>query len=151
MFFTFKTLLHEKLYKIILKMNATLAIKVMITLLVAVIIFHLAIVFKIIPYEITWGGRLQNDEEMYVFESISIFINFFLAFVLLIKGKYFNDLIPIKIINVILWIFVVLFGLNTIGNVFANTNFEKCFAVLTFASAILIGIILKKDQKQTHG
>jgi len=40
--------------------------------------FHLLILLKIIPYEITWGGKLKNDNEMYVFEIISIIINSFL-------------------------------------------------------------------------
>jgi len=33
--------------------------------------------------------------------------------------------------------------LNTIGNFFAKTNFEKSFAVVTIIFAILIGIALK--------
>ena len=122
----------------------------MLWLLVAIILFHLCIVIKIIPYEITWGGRLKNDTEMYVFESISILINFFLCFVLLIKGNYLTEIIPMKIVNVSLWFFLVLFGLNTIGNILAKTNFENFFALLTLAFAILIWVILRKDKKRTH-
>jgi magnesium-transporting ATPase (P-type) len=128
-------------------MNPKTAIKIMLCLLVSVIIFHLSIVVKIIPYEITWGGRLKNDAEMYVFESVSIFINLFLSFVLLIKGNYLSEMIPMKVINIILWIFLFLFVLNTIGNIFAKTNFEKIFTLLTLASAVLIWMILKKDKK----
>lgn len=131
-------------------MNPRLAIKIMLWLLGAVILFHLCIVLKIIPYEITWGGRLKNDNEMYVFESVSILINFFLCFVLSIKGNYLSEIIPMKIVNIFLWIFLVLFGLNTVGNILAKTNFEKLFALLTLASAILIWIILRKDKKRTH-
>ena len=131
-------------------MNPRLAIKIMLVLLVAVVLFHLTIVLKLIPYEITWGGRLKNDTEMYVFESVSILINLFLFFVLLIKGNYLTEIIPMKIANIILWIFLFLFGLNTIGNIYAETNFEKFFTLLTLTSAVLIWIILKKDKKQTH-
>lgn len=131
-------------------MNPRNAIKIMLWLLVAIILFHLCIVIKIIPYEITWGGRLKNDTEMYVFESISILINFFLCFVLLIKGNYLTEIIPMKIVNVSLWFFLVLFGLNTIGNILAKTNFENFFALLTLAFAILIWVILRKDKKRTH-
>ncbi|MGB2129766.1 MAG: hypothetical protein ACPHXR_09850 [Flavicella sp.] len=131
-------------------MTPRIAIKMMLWLLGTVIIFHSCILLKIIPYEITWGGRLQNDTEMYVFESISILINLFLAFVLSIKGNYLTEIIPMKIVNVTLWIFLVLFGLNTIGNVLAKTYFEKFFSLLTLTSAILIWIALKKDKKQKH-
>jgi len=59
------------------------------------------------------------------------------------KGDYLKLRFKNKTINIILWIFTVLFLLNTIGNVFAKTNFEKSFAVLTFLFAILIWTILK--------
>jgi len=69
-------------------MNPKTAIKIMLWMLLAVILFHLSIILKIVPYEITWGGRLKNDSEMYVFETVSILINLFLSLILLIKGKY---------------------------------------------------------------
>jgi len=129
-------------------MNSKTAIKIMLWLLTAVTLFHISIVLKIIPYEITWGGRLKNDAEMYVFEAISLVVNLFLIFILLIKGKYLREIIPIKIVNVILWVFVVLFGLNTVGNIIAKTTFEKFFAILTLASSILIFIILKENKSE---
>lgn len=130
-------------------MNPKTAIKTMLFLLVAVILFHVLIVLKIIPYEITWGGRLTNDTEMYVFESISVLINLLLILMLLIKGKYVREFISMKIVDITLWIFFVLFGLNTIGNILAKTNFEKFFTFLTLASSVLIWIILRKEKKTT--
>jgi len=111
-------------------------------------IFHLSILLKIIPYEITWGGRLKNDNEMYVFETISIVINLFLSLIILIKGEYIKQIIPLKIVDIILWIFIALFVLNTVGNVVAKTNFERFFAILTLASSILIWIILIKSKHE---
>lgn len=131
-------------------MNPNIAIKIMLYLLVAVTLFHLCIVLKIIPYEITWGGRLKNHSEMYVFESISIIVNLFLFSILLVKGKYLREFVPMKIVNLTLWVFLVLFGLNTVGNILAKTNFERFFTLLTLASTILIWIILRKDKKRTH-
>lgn len=121
----------------------------MLVLLILVTVFHLSILVKLIPYNIAWGGRLNNDTEMYTFESISIFINLFLILVLLIKGNYLKLKWNGKIITVILWVFFVIFILNTLGNIVAKTNFEKGFAVLTFISAILIWNILKKKSEKT--
>ena len=115
----------------------------MLCLVAAIMLFHLSIILKIVPYEITWGGRLKNDSEMYVFEMISILINLILGLTLLIKGSYIKQIVSLKIVTITLWIFLILFGLNTIGNVFAKTNFEKIFAVLTLSSSILLWIILK--------
>ena len=125
--------------------NSNLAIKIFIGLLIAVVLFHICIVVKIIPYNITWGGRLHNDSEMYVFESFSILVNIFLAAVLLMKGKLIRFTFTEKAVNTILWIFCFLFTLNTLGNLFAETSFEKMFSILTGISALLLWKILKKQ------
>jgi len=119
----------------------------MLVLLAAIILFHLSIVLKLVPYEITWGGRLKSDAEMYAFETISIAINLMLILILLIKRKFVRELIPMKFVNLILWIFVGLFALNTVGNVLAKSNFEKLFALLTSAFAILIWKVLRGDKQ----
>ncbi|WP_222165665.1 hypothetical protein [Edaphocola aurantiacus] len=126
-------------------MTNKLAIKILLGLVSAVILFHLCIIVKIIPYEITWGGRLQNDTEMYVSEAVSILINLFLGFLLLIKGAFIRPYLK-RGINAILWVFFALFLLNTIGNLFAKTTFEQSFAVLTLIFAALIGFILRNKR-----
>ena len=110
----------------------------------------MGILFKVIPYEITWGGRLKTDTEMYVFELISISINTLLGTILLIKGNYIKQIIRLGVVNVILWIFLILFGLNTIGNLFAETIFEKSLSILTLALSILIWIVLKDKERTTE-
>ncbi len=122
------------------------AINIMIGLVLSIILFHLLIIIKIIPYDITWGGRLKNDNEMYLFESISIFINLLLCITLLIKGEFIKSTISIKIVDIVLWIFLVIFVLNTIGNVFAETMFEKLFSVLTLLFSYLLWVIVKKSK-----
>lgn len=130
-------------------MKAETAINVMLGIVGAVIVFHLSIVLKITPYDITWGGRLRNDTEMYVFESISIIVNLLLGLIIMMKGNYIASLIPIRVINGVLWVFLVLFILNTIANLFTVTNFEKLFTVLTFISAVLIWFILRGKEATT--
>ena len=125
------------------------SIKIFLGLLTAVILFHICIIAKVIPYNIAWGGRLTNDTEMYVFETISIFINVFLSWILLMEGNFIKFKFSSKTIHIILWVFFGLFVLNTIGNIFAKTNFEKFFAVLTGLSAILIWNI-KQQEKTTN-
>ena len=120
------------------------ALKIILGILSAVTVFHLCIIFKIIPYNITWGGRLRNDEEMYVFEAISIIINLFLMSVLSMKGGYLKYKFSEKTINIILWIFVIIFLLNTVGNILAKTAFERIFTGITLLLAVLIWLIVGK-------
>jgi hypothetical protein len=84
---------------------------------------------------------------MYVFESVSILINVFLSWILLMKGDFVEFKFSDNIMKIILWTFFGLFVLNTVGNLFAKTNFEKLFAILTGLSAVLIWNILM--QKKT--
>lgn len=123
-------------------------IKILLWLIAAVVLFHLAILIKLIPYEVTWGGRLKNDSEMYVFESTSILANLLLGCVLLIKGGYLSTPIPPRAVNVILWIFVTLFGLNTVGNLFAESLFEKSLSLLTLLFTFLIWTVLKSAREE---
>lgn len=84
---------------------------------------------------------------MYAFESASILANLFLGFVLSIKGEYILKSAPSRAVNLILWAYLFLFGLNTVGNLFAETLFEKSLSLLTLTFSYLIWTILKKDKK----
>lgn len=129
------------------KLSKTLALKIILGLLTAVIVFHLLIISRIISYEIVWAGKLKSVSEMYVFEIISILVNVLLITVLLLKGNVIKHKINDKIINGILWFFVLVFALNTIGNLLAESLFEKAvFTPLTLISSLLIWIIIRKDK-----
>jgi uncharacterized membrane protein len=66
---------------------------------------------------------------MYVFETISMLINVFLSWILLMKGNFVKFKFSENAVKIILWTFFGLFILNTIGNIFAKTSFEKFFAI----------------------
>lgn len=114
------------------------AIRTMLILLSGIIIFHMLILFGIIPFSIVWGGRLSTKEEMLIFESVSILINAFLIFILAVKGKYIKIKLPKIFIQIVLWIFVFLFFLNTIGNLLAESTIETIiFSPITLLFSIL--------------
>lgn len=128
-------------------MNPKLAIKLMLWLIGVIILLHSAILMKIIPYNITWGGRIENNIEMYVFEIMSILINLFLVVLLLLRGRYLSFFIPMKVVNILLWAFLFLFGINTLGNIFAETTFEKSLSLLTLIFTYLVWVTLKDAKK----
>ncbi len=116
----------------------------MLAIISIAILFHFCIIFKLIPYQIAWGGQIKTDAEMYVFETLSILILLFLSLILLMKGNYIIYKFSRKVVNVSLWIFFVVFILNAIGNLFAKTNIEKIFALTTLVLAVLIWRVLHK-------
>ena len=112
-------------------------------ILSVVVLFHLLILIKVIPYENVWGGRLKTDEEMYLFEVISIVLNLALIGIVWLKSRGKRE----KLVNIILWIFFGIFSLNTIGNLLAVTTFEKYFSIVTLLLAwLLLSLLIKRRQ-----
>ena len=130
------------------KIPFKVAISLFLTLLSLVLIFHFLVILQIIPYTIVWAGKIENDAQMALFESISILINFILLTAILVKGNILRLKINRKIIQVILYLFVVIFALNTVGNLFAKMSLETyIFTPLTFISAFLcLRIALEKSK-----
>lgn len=110
----------------------------MLVLLVAIILFHILVLFQLVPWQIVWGGRLDNFHEMRLFEIISIMINVFIGIVIATKGGYIRGILPAKITSLSLYVFVVLFILNTLGNIFSKSLVEAIiFTPITLLSAVL--------------
>lgn len=102
--------------------------KTLIVIYSFVLIFQFLLLLGIIPYEYTWGGKLKSIEEMYVFVSISILLNLIFLLTILQTANLISWNIPKTAIKISLWFMVAIFALNTIGNLFAETNLEKFIA-----------------------
>lgn len=106
-------------------------------------IFHLAVLigiffFDYVPVDFLWGGRMETREQLVGFEIISALISLLCIFVVLIRTGLISMPKLIKITGIVLWILFILFLLNTIGNIFAKTTFEKFFALLTAIISLLV-------------
>ena len=103
-----------------------------------VMVFHLCVMVGIVPYNIVWGGRLTDRKEMLVFELSSIIVNLVLALTVAMKAKKVRAKVPGKLVNAVLWAFVVLFALNSAGNLVAKATLETViFTPLTILSCLL--------------
>lgn len=99
--------------------------KIVLVLIAGILVFHALIISGIIPFTIVWGGKLKSEAEMVRFESISLSINLFLFLTVLMALGYLKVSIPSSIMRFVLWTFALLFLVNTIGNLFAETNLER--------------------------
>ena len=90
-----------------------------------VTVFHLLVLVGIIPFEIVWGGRLKNADQMIVFESVSILLNVIMLLVVCLYSGLVRLRVNQKIITVALWLMTILFLVNTIGNLFSSNQTEK--------------------------
>lgn len=118
--------------------STQLVCKVILAIGAIAIGFHLLVLLGVIPYEIAWGGRLKSVSEMVVFELLSIAINLLFLYLVMQKANWIKKRWSDKKISLGLWIFFFLFLLNTIGNLFAVTAFERSLSMVTFVIAILV-------------
>ena len=120
---------------------------IIIGLMSLMLIFHTLVLIAIIPYDIVWAGKINSEVNMKKLEMISILVNAFAILILLLHAGYIQNNISVKIFKVIIWLFVILFSLNTIGNLLAESQFELYFfAPLSFILAILcLRIVIDKN------
>jgi hypothetical protein len=103
----------------------------------AIVFFHFLVLFQVIPFKIVWGGRLENDTQMIRFESISITLNLLMVGLVAIHAGYLKCSLNKRWIQVGLWAMVILFLVNTLGNMFAINDWERwIFTPLTFLLAV---------------
>lgn len=121
------------------------AINITLLLLVLVTVFHTLVLLNVIPYSVTWGGKLRDLSQMRIMEVLSLVVNSLLMVVVLIKARMLKLSISDKIITFILWLFVALFTLNTLGNIFSDSLFEQMvFTPLTLVLALLCKRIVQE-------
>jgi hypothetical protein len=107
------------------------------TLLSLVVLLHFSILAGIIPFELIWGGRLKDHNQMLRFETVSVSVNLVMLAVIGVKAGFLKVQINPKLISVLLWLMGGLFLLNTLGNLFSSNDLEKAiFTPLTFILAI---------------
>lgn len=114
------------------------AVYSMLLFFIAAIVFHALVLAGLIPFNIVWGGRLENEQQMRIFEFISISIGAAIVIVIAMKGGLIKPVLPASLIRGFLWLLVLLFSLNTVGNILAVNNLETLiFTPITLISALM--------------
>lgn len=122
------------------------AVNSILSILSIVVVFHLSVLGGLVPNNIVWGGKFEDESQLIKFEIASVIINAFMILVVAIKGQYLKVRLPNKMITILLWLMTLLFASNTVGNLFANTLAETIiFTPITFILAILCLRITKAN------
>lgn len=103
---------------------------------------HLGIIigitlFDYAPIDYLWGGKMKTAEELLAFEILSLLIMLICLTVVLIRTQKIKLNKLLKTSRIMLWVLTFIFILNTLGNLLAESDFEKYFAIVTFLLAIL--------------
>jgi presenilin-like A22 family membrane protease len=86
-------------------------------------IFHLLILFHVLPSNIVWGSRLKNPSEVLLMELIAFAVT--ILFFVIIVVKVSKPAKFRKLINVGVWVIFIYFSLNVLGNLASENMVEK--------------------------
>ena len=115
---------------------ATLAL---LAIIGAVIVFHLLVIGGILPKTIVWAGRISDPARLVRAEMGSIAVLLVAATFVIARWRSLAHGSPAIVAAVGAWVLVILFTLNTVGNLFAKTRFERIvFTPLTLLLALLM-------------
>lgn len=121
------------------------AVSATVILLLLVTLFNLCVLVGLIPYTMVWGGRLEGQEQMVVFELVSILINLFCLVVVLVKARRFLSRVG-KAADIVVWLLPVLYFFGILGNAASTSATERAlFVPLTVLLFVLtLRIALEK-------
>lgn len=101
------------------------------------VVFHMAILLGIVPFEMVWGGKLKSHSQMLSFETASIAMNLLMLAVVAIYAGILKIKVNRKVTRVALWAMFILFLLNTVGNMLSENQTEQMlFTPVTLMLAI---------------
>lgn len=101
-------------------------------------VFHGLVLAGVVPANIVWGGRITDRSQLRRMELVSIGIMIVAATVIVLRARALIHGSASPVLAVATWALVVLFAMNTVGNLFAKTTFEKvAFTPVTAVLALL--------------
>ncbi len=96
-------------------------LRAMLIIFAVFVVFHVFVIAGMVPGEIVWGGRA--DGRLLQFELVSISLLLIFAAVVALRGRV-RQKTPWLLTTIALWIMALLFALNTVGNLLAETTTE---------------------------
>ncbi|GGK56367.1 hypothetical protein ACD591_14755 [Rufibacter glacialis] len=114
------------------------------------VVFHVLVLCSVIPFTIVGGGRITTQEEMYGVETTVLALNLLFLLISLLVTGYIKWKFSPRILTAALWVMVVVFLLNTVGNFFSNSYLEKLiFTPITLVLAVFAAILaLDRNSQQ---
>lgn len=111
--------------------SAKLAGNILLFSLGLLLLFHILVLFKIIPADIMWGGQATSTN-IITLEIIAIVVTLFFGFVIAAKTGYINTGKFAVVVNILVWIIFLFLLLNTLGNLASGVSAENfVFAPVT--------------------
>ena len=118
--------------------SANFAGNALLVIFLAFFVFHILVLFEVIPHHIVWAGKINTPADLVRLETVSLLILLVSALLVAMKMRYVRWLQGNKIVDVGMWILFGLFVLNSLANFTAPNPIEKYgFGLITILIALL--------------
>jgi hypothetical protein len=101
-------------------------------------IFHVLVLFKIIPADIVWGGQIKGaPTNLVTLETVALLMTAVFILIVAAKVGYLQAGKLSGVVNIGVWLIFAYLLLNTLGNLASGISFEKLvFAPITIILAL---------------
>ena len=107
------------------------------------IMIAVMVIISLIPSDMVWGGRVINHNQILLLEFVSLAVNILMIWFVAMRVEYVRAVVSSRLLYVVLIIFMVMMFMNTVGNIMAETIFERIMSVVTFVSAFCFYVLIK--------
>ena len=123
---------------------------ILICALSVLLIYHLLVIFNVLPRDMVWGGQEDLKDIVVYLEVFAVALTaFFMLMGAARAGIILNRSLQ-KIASVVIWIMVVFFFLNIFGNLTAKTLAETLImtplSIIMFICSLILGIKGRKKK-----
>lgn len=103
------------------------------------LLMHVLISLNILPYGFVWGGRLKRQEDVILFEMISILIQILFISIVAVKAGYILKGKFKRTSNIGIWAIFAVMVLNSLGNLASHSFLETVVMTpITILLALLV-------------
>ena len=117
--------------------SAKLAGNILLASMGLLFIFHLLVLFKVIPADIVWGGQIKGVQaNLIMLEAVALLVILFFMLIIAAKTGYIKAGKFAAVVNIGVWLIFAFMILNTLGNLASGVSFENLvFAPITIILA----------------
>ncbi|MED4071886.1 hypothetical protein [Priestia endophytica] len=103
------------------------------------LLMHGLILLNILPYDFVWGGRLKKQEDVILFEMVSILIQVVFISIVAVKAGYILKGKFKRTSNIGIWVIFGMMILNSLGNLASHSFLETVVMTpITILLALLV-------------
>lgn len=120
--------------------TTTVAGNILLMLFSALVIFHILVLFNLLPSDMVWGGQVgHTTDRLRTLESISLAFTILFGMVVAARVGYIKVGRFTPVVNILLWFIFAYLLLNTFGNLVSRSLTEKViFTPITIIAALLV-------------